>query len=32
MKDEFLSQVMLGVFIVTAIAMGLAGILFWLLA
>lgn len=32
MKDEFLSQVMIGVFIVTVIAMSLAGILFWLLA
>lgn len=32
MKDEFLSQVMIGVFIVTVIAMSLAGLLFWMVS
>lgn len=32
MKDEFLSQVMIGVFIVTMIAMSLAGLLFWMVS
>ena len=32
MKDEFLRQVALGVFVVTVIAMSLAGLLFWVVS